>query len=486
MNKNRILSNIMILASGRLTTMLISAVALIVMTRYLGPVRVGELAFAEAVIGLLGQVNAMGMETFLIRAIAREPQRSSNLVGAAMIVRGVMALPVPAVVFLYIHFAHINREISILIYLMAIGMIIYSFCVVLVWYLQAIEKMSYVALIDVVLNVLILVGQLTIILLHGSVAAFALNGAVVFVVLLGLSAYWSRPYLQLRWHFSWSDIREVVNGSLAFWAKDVTKTVYSYIDSVLLGSLAGARAVGFYSPPNRVFGVALSVPDIVGNATLPLLSRLGVDTDHDFSRVGRKTLAFLILTGIPLVVGLATFAGPVIGILFGPAFQPAVPVLVVLSFCLLPMFLNSQFAQILSARNRQWRWTGIMAVGTIINIALNLIAIPLAVHYWDNGALGAAGAMLATEVVMTVYGMVILRDVVLESSFVRTVIGAMIAGSAQAIVVVLVGSTWILLVAGEALGLGVYTAAVILLGAVPRHDVTLLWQTALRRVPRAV
>ena len=460
MKRRGIISNIAILASGRLTTMAISAVSLIIVTRYLGPGRVGQLALAGAIVGLLGQVNAMGVETFLIRAVAREPERTGKLVSAALMLRVVLAIPVPFVLLAYVHFAHLDRETSAAAFIFGLGMIMWSFCAVPLWALQGLELMSFVAINDIVLNVVLLATDLLVIVLHGGVIAFAARIPFIQVGMLLFTFRWARPHMRFTRRVSWADMLELIRGSLAFWAKDITMTLYTFIDSVILGSLAGVRAVGFYSPPTQIFSVALFVPNVVGNATLPLLSRLGIDVAEDFARVGRKTVALLILVGVPLVVGLATFAGPVITLLFGPAFQPAVPVLQVLSLALLPMFLNSQFAQILTANDRQWSWTGIMMACVGVNVGINFVLIPFAVHYWHNGALGAAAALVCTEVIMTVYGMILLRDVVMERALGRTAVGALLAGAAQWSVVWLMGSQWLLLVVGEALGVGIYVALV--------------------------
>jgi O-antigen/teichoic acid export membrane protein len=486
MHGNRILSNLLILGTGRVATTLISAVFFIILTRYLGPVRFGELAFAEAIVGLLGQVNALGMETYLIRTIARNHSDAGRLASAALVTKVVCALPVPVVLLVYIRLTRLDYTTSLLIYMYAAGMVLQSFTAVLVWSLQAMEKMRYVAGVDVLQNVVVLVCAFVIIFLHGSVITFAGVGLATTVALLALNIAWSRPYVRLTRDFGWPVVKQLLVGSMAFWAKDVTKTLYSYMDSAILGTLAGTGAVGFYAAPTRIFAVALSVPDIVGNATFPLLSRLGIDTRNDFVRVSAKTVALLVLLGVPLTAGLATFAGPVIAIMFGPSFGPSVPVLVVLSLCLLPMFLNSQFAQILTAQDRQWTWTGVMVVGTALNIVVNLVMIPLGVHYWHNGALGAATTMLGTELLMTIYGFVILREVMLQSSLIRVMIGATVAGLAQAGIAWLMGSQWILLVAGETIGVAVYLAIVIVTGALPRQEIAALWRSARGRAAQSV
>jgi peptidoglycan biosynthesis protein MviN/MurJ (putative lipid II flippase) len=137
----------------------------------------------------------------------------------------------------------------------------------------------------------------------------------------------------------------------------------------------------------------------------------------------------------------------------------------------------------LTARDQQWRWTVAMAMACVVNPPLNLVLIPLAQHTWHNGALGAAVAWLATEILQLIYGTTILRDVVLDRHLGRVAMGALVAGVAQAGVLWLTGALWPPI--GEALGVAAYGAAVVALGALPYDDVVLLWETITRRGRRA-
>jgi len=302
---------------------------------------------------------------------------------------------------------------------------------------------------------------------------------VTEVILLGVNLRWMRRFAQLTWRVSRHDLRVVVVDSLPFWANDVFLTFYTSLDITILGGLAGSEAVGYYRPASQLFAVALFVPSIVGMVMQPTLSRLGVDAKPDFDRVGRRTMALLVACGVPITIALATFAQPLIVTIYGTAYRPTAPVLVVLSLCLLPMYLNMQSVQTLTARDQQWRWTVIMAIGCVLNPALNFVLIPLGAQQWHNAALGAALALLGTEIFMMIYGGVVLHGMLRDRALGRAVLGAAAAGLAQFAMLAVTGALWPPL--SEALGLLVYGGVALRLGALPRHDVALLWHTILDR-----
>lgn len=482
MNKQRIVSNLMIIGSGQVATWVMSMGYVVIVSNYLGPTHLGALLLAQSIVGVLALAIQLGLETLVTRRIAQAPEQASVTISASLAARAILAIPTPIVLFVCAQIVHLNAETSAAMYILMIGMIATTFGGLLAAMFQGYEAMSFIAVGSLAHNVIGLVLAGLIVLIHGNVVTFAVSQTIADIAVVVLYLRWSRRFLRLTANVSWYDLRDMVAGSLPFWVNNLFLTFYVKIDMVILGAIAGTQAAGYYGPPTTAFGVALFVPTIVGMVTLPLLSRLGVDAATDFDRVGRKTLSLLIATSVPMTIGLVAFAGPVITLVLHSRFQDSVPVLMVLALCLPWTFLDIQFGWMLTARNQQWRWTVVMAISCILNPLLNLVLIPVGVHLWHNGALGAAVALLITEFGMSVYGVITLRKIMLHPVIGRTVVGALIAGAAQAVVLRVVGTQWVIV--GEALGALVYLAVAISLGALARQDVELMVQTALRRPQR--
>jgi len=475
-NKRRVVSNLIIMSSGTVATWLVSTVYLVLMSRYLGATLQGEFSRASYAVLLLGLVISLGIDTYITRTVARSPERAPALIGAALILRAALTLPLLAAFILYLRFVpHVPAESRAIGYILFAGMVVGALGSPLMAAFQAREQMSLGVISAVVQNLLELALVGAIIVLHGGLVAFAVASVMMSVIQLGLALYWARRSIHVTLRVALADVREVAAGGLAFWVGGFVVTFYTYIDSVILGSLAGDKPVGLYAAALRLLGVPFFLPGIIGAATLPLLSRLGVGVQADFARVSRKTLALLLLCIVPLTIATATFAEPLILTIYGRAYAGAAPVLVVLALLIPPTFLNIQFYQMLVARNQQWRWTVIMVVGCIANPLLNLALIPYAARQWHNAALGAACSLVATEVVMVVYGVVLLRDIVLHRPLGRVLAGALTGGAAQGIVLWLTEALWPPL--GQALGLAAFGVVAVALGALPREDVGYLWDT---------
>ncbi len=495
MNKRLIASNLLALAAGQITTWLISTLHLVLVSRYLGVDLAGKLGQAGLVVSMLGLATSLGMEGYIGRTVARAPERGDALTSAALLIRAVLTLPAVAILIFYIHTApHFDDETRMATYFMVAGLLIGQFGGPFGATFGGRERMAIGAVGAIVGNALDLLLVLIVMrLLHGGVVAFSAIGVVLSVIGLGMTLNWARGYVRPTWRVSRADVRELLAGSLPFWLGGVAITFYSLIDGVLLGNIAGDHAVGLYQTAQRMCAAAFFFPGIVGAVTYPLLARLGIDAGSDYYRVGNKTLSLLIAGMIPLTLGLATFALPLISTVFGHKYDGAIPVLVVLCVGVPFTFLDMQFSQMLSARNKQGLWTAILAASCVLNPLLNLVTIPYAMTHGDHdGAMGAAVAVVITEALMTVYGVALLRGFVLNRVLGRVAAGALVAGAAQGAVVWAASALSVWPPLAQTAGLAAYIALALALGVVAREDVSYLWETAIgglrtvrARLPRA-
>src|SRR5690606_10485716 len=82
---------------------------------------------------------------------------------------------------------------------------------------------------------------------------------------------------------------------------------------------------------------------------------------------------------------------PVIGILFGDDYAGAVPVLALLAPALVPLAFDIFAGYALAATDRMRDVAFAYLAALVVNVMLNVLLVPRA------GAVGAAGAMLASE-----------------------------------------------------------------------------------------
>jgi len=202
----------------------------------------------------------------------------------------------------------------------------------------------------------------------------------------------------------------------------------------MLSVMSSPVVVGWYAVPTKLFTTLLFVPVIIATAWLPRLSAAFRESAATLRSVGKPALELVLVLSLPVAVGTALVAAPLIGDIYGAEFTPSVMVLVILALTLPPTYLNIMVNQLLVASNRQLSWTKVMVAAAIFNPILNLFLIRYFQSQQHNGAIGAALSLLVTEVVMAMVGLRLLPPVLDAKSALR-VLKACVATLGMAAVV---------------------------------------------------
>jgi O-antigen/teichoic acid export membrane protein len=207
-----------------------------------------------------------------------------------------------------------------------------------------------------------------------------------------------------------SELRRLFVASLPYWSFVAFFTIYLWIDSLMLGAMTSTRVLGWYGLPTQLFGTLMFVPTVLSTAWLSQLVRAHKGGSETLLRAARPAIEFVLVLSLPVCVGAVLVAAPLTRALYGPDFSESIPVFALLALCVPPMYLNIMANQLMIARNQQMVWTKMMALASLVNPALNLVLIPYFQRTRGNGAIGAAIAMVITEVILAVIGFFLVRD----------------------------------------------------------------------------
>jgi O-antigen/teichoic acid export membrane protein len=393
-----ILENVLHLAGGQAAATGAALIWLYFVPRTIGPGGMGMIAIASSVTALLGTLLNSGIGTLLTRDIARRPERSNALVGAGLIVRIVSVLPAAAFIVLYIRLLHVGPLQEALIWLAAAAMLISAASGIIQAAFLGLEQMRFLAYANAIGNALNRFAGIAVVMAGLGVIAIMQANLVLTGLVLLLNLLWMRgrfvPDLRPRPR----ELRYVMTRSATFWGGGVIFTAYLWIDTVILSTLAPVDVVGWYNTPTQIFAALLTAASVVGTAWFPRFARAFTEGTASLRAVARPALEMIVLLSLPVSAGLAAVAHPLILSLYGPAFDGAVPVLVVLAITMLPTFFNMVAYQVLLASDRQTAWIRVVIVAVVVNVVLNVVLIRWFQAHQGNGAFGAALSLLITEI----------------------------------------------------------------------------------------
>jgi polysaccharide transporter, PST family len=199
-------------------------------------------------------------------------------------------------------------------------------------------------------------------------------------------------------------INSLKNGSILF-LSNIIGSFYTAINSFILGLLSTASAVSFYGASERISKTALTVTQPVTQVLFPRMSHLLAAEPVKAAKVIRLSLFFMTLVSLVLTLILIIFAPIIVKTLLGEGFEPAIPVLRVLSL-LIPLI---SWGQVLGL---QWLIPlGFDNVYVVLGLIAGVINITLAVLLASRyGAVGMAWSVVVAELVVVI-GIVIALQV---------------------------------------------------------------------------
>lgn len=189
------------------------------------------------------------------------------------------------------------------------------------------------------------------------------------------------------------DLRKHLKPLLVLFLLVFVGSVYSLLDSVMLGILSGDYQVGIYSVATKINKLVLTLVVSVGAVLLPRLSfLLGNENRKDFLALFYKSLDFTFLMAFPCCIGLFVLAEPITVLLSGKKFLESVPCMKMMNPIILIIGISNCIGvQLLFPLGKEKLVLVSGFFGATINILLNLLLIK------KYGGFGAAIATICAE-----------------------------------------------------------------------------------------
>lgn len=197
----------------------------------------------------------------------------------------------------------------------------------------------------------------------------------------------SRKYIKLK-IIKKIDFKKHITPIMTIFASNIAVIIYVNSDTSMIGFLCGDNAdynLGLYSTSVKVYTILKTLVSALTMVALPRLSTYIYNNDTDkYNKTIEKIFNYLLLFLIPIVVGLNVVAKPIIYIVGGEKYLPAVTALHILSFSLLFSVLATYFTNaILIPSNMEKGVLKSTIISATLNFILNLFFIP---RFYQNGA----------------------------------------------------------------------------------------------------
>ena len=215
--------------------------------------------------------------------------------------------------------------------------------------------------------------------LVGITAAYLGHGAWSLVYqmlagnLLATLLLWGASSWRPSWQFKWAEIRSVMGFSLNLTGASIFNYFARNADKFLIGRFLGSQDLGYYDLAYRLMLYPLQgISAVIGRVMFPLYSRMQ-DNDSQFGWIYLKVASAIALISFPLMLGMTALTRPFVLTLFGDAWTPVIPLLLILAPLGAVQSIATTVGSIYTAKGRtDWALWWTVGAGTLIVLSFAL------------------------------------------------------------------------------------------------------------------
>jgi O-antigen/teichoic acid export membrane protein len=399
----RLASNTIVQAVGIPLQSLVSLGTYAAITRYLGPSAFGDYTTASVFLLIPVAFADIGLSAIVVREISAVPERADAVLRASYSLRLIIsAVAVAATVgtSFVLPFDH-RARVAILI--MAFGAFLSLVNLSVMPILQVQLRMQWAVFANLAGRFVTLVATLAVLALGLGFKAVVVANVIGLAVILAVGVYAARSAYTLRPSIDVAYWRRFLKASLVLGLGLAITQVYFRVDTVLIALLRPAAEVGLYGAAYKFIELTQGLAYTVFVSMFPALSAFAARGDSRFASLAQKGFDVVLAAALPLTIGMVFAARPLLEATAGDRYGAAAGVLQILAFYPLLAFVDGLLWRILIASHQE-RTLLIIGVSILtLNIALNLIFIPV------YGYRAAAVTSIGSEAFSLAIGIVAVR-----------------------------------------------------------------------------
>lgn len=394
--QHKVFKNFSYLTAGTAISQVLGLITVLKITKILHPNDYGLYTFIMAQGTLIMYIGDLGIRNIFIRTIARDAQRTNDMVFNGLLLRSLAMLFLS---LLYIGYnswlGNLNRLDLILVFAFAyISLFGKHFETAYLGH----QKMLPPALINLLFSTIwfgfiFLIPENWIKVVFLLICFLVLNLFKNLIFYLGLKR---DGLLQGKIPNFWTSSKNVIKESWPYFAMMLIMLPFTKFSNNFLDINSTIEQVGYFNLSERFTGPVSIVLDLALTAIFPNLSALWVSNQLQFKSIIQKSFQFYMLLGMVLCFLFTLFAGEILGLLFSDRYAPAVIVCQMQIWYFFLTSVDSLIGTILGATNNEKK---------ILQLAIVNSCISTPILFWGStfGALGLATAFVCTFAMFQFY-----------------------------------------------------------------------------------
>lgn len=391
----KLVRNTIFVTGGQTFTKIISFFSVPIIARMLGTEGFGTYTLAFSFVMLFSGISDLGIENLTIRDISRDKSLINKFLSNSLAIRFiatfVIYILIVAVAKLLNYPNEIFQLISILGVIVFANFLINTFNSIII----SMERMEISSLILVIQNMINPLATVIMLYLEFDLRTifFVIIIANLILALIYIFLI-NKFFIKLKFEIDYYYWKYLIVNALPFAILNIFGFAYLYNGVIILSKLQGIETLGIFNAAYKLVLALLFIPSSVVVAFFPSIARQTIEKVKDnIKKSCSNAIRVLFLFAFPATIGLTVFSENIIQILYGEEFLSAAPILGILSWVMLLMFITAPLSLSLINSKHIKKLVHFFTLFTVVSVGLNaLFIIKFGLH-------GAAISILLTEVV---------------------------------------------------------------------------------------
>ncbi len=296
--------------------------------RYLGPENLGQLAYAQAIIGFVVVFSDLGIFGILTRELVKQKDKQKDLLWASFLIISVTSLLLFASTILVIILWQIEMITKWLILCMSFGLLFNSFSILNNYY-ESKARSKYISLSFIF--TFLITSSLKIIFILFEVPV------IYFGLFFSLEFFFSTFFL--LYYYGWENffrghkkinleiISSLIKYSLPFLLSTFSGIFFFNILQILLKNLLSAEKLGIYSIGTKIPAIYFSINSLIFVAIIPAIINAKKSNQELYHRRIKKVFSLVIYLALSFSMVIFFLSDKIIYFLYGSDFEESISIL---------------------------------------------------------------------------------------------------------------------------------------------------------------
>ncbi len=401
--RQTIFKNTFWLTVAEAITQILKLVLIIYTARILGAIEYGKFSFALSFVAIAVIFSELGLPDIITRELSRNQDLEKEY---SSIISLKLFLSIVTMLLIYIvsFFITSDPAIRYSIWLLSYFILITSFLNIVYAFFRARQKMEYEAVSKIIQYVIL--ASVGFFILFSAPSIKNLSYAYLFtnvIILILVVLFFNRFVGSLVIGYDKKVWKKYLTSSWPLAGGLIISWMYVSVSSIMLGYFGYNIENGWYNAAYRIIGALAISAVLISRSFFPVLSSFSTESREKIKKVWNYQKELMIIFAFPIMVGGIVLAPKIISFFYDPSYYPSIFAFQLLVFVSGVDFLYYPYASALIIFNHEKRNFGLIIVGLVISIILNIFLIPKYTLY------GAAISVLISSTIVLLLAVVVTR-----------------------------------------------------------------------------